>query len=108
MIMKILNLICSEAHAVHNLYCHVNGALQKKLLIEIVPRFCDCKLLFLKDGELLFTLTKNAFDREVIAHGTKWASICRSIQAFKVNYCPLPAYIAKLNLNVANAYLWKK
>ena len=50
--MKILNLICTKAHVNHSLYCHVNGALQKELLIEIVPKFIDCKSLFLKDGEL--------------------------------------------------------
>ena len=36
MMMKILDLICTEAHVNHSLYCQVNGALQKTLLIEIV------------------------------------------------------------------------
>ena len=36
MMMKILDLICTEAHVNHSLCCQVNGALQKKLLIEIV------------------------------------------------------------------------
>ena len=34
--IKILDLICTEAHVNHSLYCQVNGALQKTLLIEIV------------------------------------------------------------------------
>ena len=82
-------------------FCHVNEALQKKLLIKIVPKFIDCKPLFLKDGELLSTLTKDAFDREVIAHGTNWARILRSIQDFVEDNIPLPEYITKLNLNTA-------
>ena len=83
-------------------FCHVNEALQKKLLIKIVPKFIDCKPLFLKDGELLLsTLTKDAFDREVIAHGTNWARILRSIQDFVEDNIPLPEYITKLNLNTA-------
>ena len=68
MMMKILNLICTEAHASHSLYCHVNGALQKQLSIQTVPKFIDCKWLFLKDGELLSTLIKDEYDFEVIAH----------------------------------------
>ena len=75
-------------------FCHVNEALQKKLLIKIVPKFIDCKPLFLKDGELLLsTLTKDAFDREVIAHGTNWARILCSIQDFVEDNIPLPEYI---------------
>ena len=68
MMMKILNLICTKAHAIHSLYYHVNGALLKKLLIGIVPQFIDYKLLFLKDSKLLSTLTKDEYDLEVIAH----------------------------------------
>ena len=85
MMMKVLNLICTEAHAVHSLFCHVNGALQKKLLIEIVPRFIDCKSLFLKDGELLSTLSQDAFNREVIAHEEKWKNILKSIEEHLVS-----------------------
>ena len=59
MMMKILNLICTETLAVHNLYCQVNGALQRELLIGIVPRLIGCKSLFLKDGELLSTPRMN-------------------------------------------------
>ena len=103
MMIQILNLICTKAHAVQSLFCHMNGALQKKLLIKIVPKFIDCKPLFLKDGELLSTLAKDAFNREVIAHGTNWARILRSIQDFVEDNIPLPEYITKLNLNTANA-----
>ena len=85
MMMKVLDLICTEAHAVQSLFCHVNGALQKKLLIEIVPRFIDCKSLFLKDGELLSTLSQDAFNREVIAHEEKWKNILKSIEEHLVS-----------------------
>ena len=85
MMMKILNLICTEARAVQSLLCHVNGALQKKRLIEIVPNFIDCKSLF-----------QDAFDYEEIAHGTKWARIRCSIQDLVENDIPLPADITKL------------
>ena len=57
--VKILNSICTEAHADHSLYCHVNGAIQKELLIKQIPWFIDCKSLFLKDGKLVSTLTKD-------------------------------------------------
>ena len=57
--MKILNLICTEAHAVHNHYCQVNGALQRELLIGIVPQFIGYESLFLKDGKLLSTPRMN-------------------------------------------------
>ena len=98
--MKILNLICTKAHVNHSLYCHVNGALQKELLIERVPRFIDCKSLFPIDGDLLSTLTKVEFDFEVIAHELIWTRHLYYIQAFKENCCPLPADTAKLNLNI--------
>ena len=55
--MKILNLICTTAHADHSLNSPENKTIQKKLLIEAVPWLIDCKMLFLKDGELLSTLT---------------------------------------------------
>ena len=63
----------------------------------MVPCFIDCKLLFLKDDKLLST----SFDQgyiylEVIIHGEKWASTCRSIQDFVENGIPLPADSAKL------------
>ena len=103
MMMKVLDLICTEAHAVQSLFCHENGALQKKLLKEIVPRFIDCKSLFLIDGDLLSTLTKVEFDFEVIAHELIWERHLYYIQAFKEKCCPLPADTAKLNLNIANA-----
>ena len=103
MMMKVLDLICTEAHAVQSLFCHVNAALQKKLLKEIVPRFIDCKSLFLIDGDLLSTLTKVEFDFEVIAHELIWKRHLYNIQAFKENCCPLPADTAKLNLNIENA-----
>ena len=101
--LKIIDLICTEAHVNHSLYCHVNGALQKELLIERVPKFIDCKSLFLIDGDLLSTLTKVEFDFEVIAHELIWKRHLYYIQAFKENCCPLPADTAKLNLNIANA-----
>ena len=81
----------------------MNGALQKELLIERVPKFIDCKSLFLIDGDLLSTLTKVEFDFEVIAHELIWKQHLYNIQAFKENCCPLPADTAKLNLNIANA-----
>ena len=101
--MKVLDLICTEAHAVQSLFCNVNGALQKKLLIEIVPRFIDCKSLFLIDGKSLSTLSQEEYNSEVVAHGTKWARIRRSIQDHLVKDTPLPQYITDLNLNIANA-----
>ena len=85
MMMKVLDLICTEAHAVQSLFCHVNGALQKKLLIEIVPRFIDCKSLFLIDGKSLSTLSQDAFNREVIAHEEKWKNILKSIEEHLVS-----------------------
>ena len=72
-------------------------------MIERVPRFIDCKSLFLIDGDLLSTLTKVEFDFEVIAHELIWKRHLYNIQAFKENCCPLPADTAKLNLNIANA-----
>lgn len=74
-------------------------------MIEIVPQFIDCKSLFLKDGELLSTLTKDEYHLEVIAHEINWTRNLYYIQAFKVNYCPLPADTAKLNFNIANAFM---
>ena len=101
--MEILDLICTKAHANHSLYCHVNGTLQKELLIERVPKFIDCKSLFLKDGKLLSTLPQDAFNCEVIAHGSKWARILKSIEDHLVKDTPLPQYITDLNLNIGNA-----
>ena len=72
-------------------------------MIERVPKFIDCKSLFLIDGDLLSTLTKVEFDFEVIAHELIWKRHLYYIQAFKENCCPLPADTAKLNLNIANA-----
>ena len=63
----------------------------------------DCKLLFLKDGKILFTLTKEDYGIYVIVHGIKGVDILGSIQDFIEHGAPLPADITKLNLNIANA-----
>ena len=48
-------------------------------------------MLFLKNGELLSTLTKDAYDLlEVITHEVKYTNILYSIQDFVENSRPLP------------------
>ena len=120
-LMEILKSNCARAHQEgQDLNCSVNAAKQIKFLIEDPDavaavaatgdpvldgvaidadvQFQQADELFkFPDGSQLSSLTKDVFDHEVIAHGTKWARILRSIQDFVEDNIPLPEYITKLN-----------
>ena len=59
------------------------------------------KLFNFPDGSQL-SLSGDEFGFYVNAHEQEWANILNSIQEFLVYGTPLPEYITKLNLNIAN------
>ena len=67
------------------------------------PRCQQANKLFNFPDESQLSSSGDEFGFYVNAHEQEWANILNSIQNFLVYGTPLPEYITKLNLNIANA-----